>query len=534
MVVETEANAHPEAPTDDGRDHVFVHAVGLSSSLRASLYASLATRGVSARSAALDATPAGHLSGLLLAHEVDPAEQLELLEELPRRHPGLAVLLLGYAPGSPVAQAAAKLAGPVALLPADAEAGLVAEQLEELLVRRRAFLDRVRRLREDLGVCRPGACGHLRVLRGKLSTREERLRAAEDALARHRHAADVVQGLSEREQDPLEGVVGESPLMQRLCAELLRAAQSDCSVVLVGETGTGKDVAAAAIHAHSARKAGPFVVVNCAALPESLLESELFGHVRGAFTGATADRPGLMLQATGGTLFLDEIGDMPLPLQSKLLRVLQNRTVRPVGSDREVVVDVRLIAATHCDLEAAVGSGAFREDLYYRINVLRIAVPPLRRRGDDVVLLAQAFLRDCAKRHGKPARTLTATAAERLLAYDWPGNVRELRNCINRAVAMSDHEELRVEDLSERVRTYRDVSGLLEPTAQTPLPELATLGEIERTYILRVLERVAGNKSEAARLLGIGRKTLYRKLKHMEVNPDESRDRSPPLPDRSP
>jgi len=288
-------------------------------------------------------------------------------------------------------------------------------------------------------------------------------------------------------------------------------------VLLFGETGTGKDLAASALHRLSARQAASFVVVNCAALPETLLESELFGHVRGAFTGATTDRPGLLEEARGGTLFLDEIGDMPLALQSKLLRVLQHKTMRPLGSDREVPVDVRLIAATHCDLEAAVEAGTFRRDLYYRINVIQIDVPALRHRRDDVLLLANAFLRRCAEEQGREVHAISPGASERLLAYDWPGNVRELHNCIDRAVAMTDHDVVQVEDLTSNVSAFRDVSGLLGPTAEAPVPELATLEEIERAYILRVVERVGGNKTEAAKVLGIGRKTLYRKLQQMQV-----------------
>jgi two-component system response regulator HydG len=244
-------------------------------------------------------------------------------------------------------------------------------------------------------------------------------------------------------------------------------------------------------------------------VPEGLLESELFGHVRGAFTDARAAREGLFVAARGGTIFLDEVCDMPLALQAKLLRALQERAVRPVGVAVEVPFDARVITATNRDLEAAVEAGMVREDLYYRINVLHIDLPPLRARGGDVLLLAQCFLREIAVRTGKKVSGLTSRAAEQLLSYDWPGNVRELHNCIERACALTRTENVDLEDLPKKVRDYR--SGHVLIAGDDP-SELASLELVERKYILRVVEACKGNKSRAARVLGIGRKTLYRRL----------------------
>jgi two-component system response regulator HydG len=244
-------------------------------------------------------------------------------------------------------------------------------------------------------------------------------------------------------------------------------------------------------------------------LPLTLLESELFGHVRGAFTDARTERIGLFVQADGGTLFLDEIGDVPLELQPKLLRVLETSSVRPVGSNKERHVDVRVLTATNRDLEAAVEAGRFREDLVYRINVITIAVPPLRVRGTDILLLAQHFLARCARRSGKPVAGITEGAAAKLLEYAWPGNVRELRNAIERAVALTRYERIVVEDLPDKIRTYHTSHLLIGSENPT---ELVSMEEVERRYIHHVLTAVGGNKTLAARILGFDRKTLYRKL----------------------
>jgi transcriptional regulator with PAS, ATPase and Fis domain len=263
----------------------------------------------------------------------------------------------------------------------------------------------------------------------------------------------------------------------------------------------------------------PFVAVNCAALPAALLESELFGHVRGAFTDARRARPGLFVQAGGGTIFLDEIGEMPLEMQVKLLRALQERRVRPVGGDDEVPFAGRFLAATNRDLEADVAEHHFREDLYYRINVVQIAMPPLRARLGDLLPLAQHLIAKIVARTGTPMLGLSADAARVLLDYDWPGNVRELENCLERAVALARCEVLGVEDLPDRVRRYQPRSF----TVATNNPaELPTLQEMERRYILKVLEAVGDNKSAAARILGVDRRTLYRKLDAFEAEAEEA------------
>src|SRR5262249_31676130 len=252
-----------------------------------------------------------------------------------------------------------------------------------------------------------------------------------------------------------EEILGASSAMQKVFDLLARVAESDATVLITGESGTGKELVARALHARGRRREGPFVAVSCAAMPETLLESELFGHAKGAFTDAKSARTGLLAQASGGTVFLDEIGELPLGMQPKLLRALQERTVRPVGGSTEVPFDVRVIAATNRDIELAVEEKRFREDLYYRINVIHIELPPLRARGSDVLLLAQRFAMDSAVRAGKNVNGIAAATAEKLLAYSWPGNVRELQNCIERAVALTRYEQITVDDLPEKVRRYR-------------------------------------------------------------------------------
>lgn len=306
-----------------------------------------------------------------------------------------------------------------------------------------------------------------------------------------------------------DSLIGESNEMRQVFDLLSRVADADVSVLIGGESGTGKELVARSIHNRSIRKSGPFVAVNCAALPEALLESELFGHTRGAFTDARSTRRGLFQQAQGGTVFLDEIGDLPLSLQPRLLRVLQERKVRPVGSDTEVDIDVRVLAATNLDLEKAVTERQFREDLYYRLNVVQLRLPPLRARGNDVLLLAQHVLDQTAIRLSKRVQRLTPKVAERLLAYSWPGNVRELQNCIERAVALTAYDQIGVDDLPEKVRDYRPSQVLLISDHPS---DLLSMEEVERRYILRVLDVVSGNKSLAAQILGFDRRTLYRKL----------------------
>jgi two-component system response regulator HydG len=314
-----------------------------------------------------------------------------------------------------------------------------------------------------------------------------------------------------------EELLGQSQPMQRLYAMLERAAETNASVLISGESGTGKEVVARSLHRRSRRKDGPFVAINCAALPEALLESELFGHVKGAFTDAKVARSGLFVKASGGTLLLDEIGEMPLALQPKLLRALQERRVRPVGGDSEVPFDVRVVAATNRNLEALVDDKSFREDLFYRINVIHVEVPALRERGADVLLLAQHFVDHFSAQLEKPVTGLSQDATERLLAYDWPGNVRELQNCIERAVALTRGPELSAADLPDKVASYRRSHLLVVSNAPS---ELVRMEEVERRYVLRVLEAVGGNKKEAARVLGFDRKTLYRKLERYGLGVD--------------
>jgi len=304
-------------------------------------------------------------------------------------------------------------------------------------------------------------------------------------------------------------LIGESPTMSELYRLLERVAESSAPVLITGESGTGKELVAHAIHAAGERAQGPFVAVNCAAMPAALLESELFGHEKGAFTDARTAKAGLFVAANGGTILLDEIGEMPLEMQPKLLRALQERCVRPVGSTREVAFDARIIAATNRNIETMVEERAFREDLYFRINVLQVEIPPLRSRGGDVLVLARHFLDRIAGRVQKRIVGFSPEAAQKLIAYTWPGNVRELENCIERAVALASFDHIAVGDLPEKVRAFRSTQLVLSSEDPTTL---TTLDELERRYVARVLESVAGNKAAAARILGIERKTLYRML----------------------
>jgi len=285
------------------------------------------------------------------------------------------------------------------------------------------------------------------------------------------------------------------------------AAPTDANVLVVGENGTGKELMAAAVHEHSLRHDGPFIRLNCAAIPADLLESELFGHRRGAFTGATADRKGLLEVAQGGTVLFDEIGEMPLPLQVKLLRVLQEREFRPVGSTASLRADVRVLCATNLDPDEAVRRGTLREDLFFRLNTIVLSLPPLREREGDIPLLAGRFVAHFAARHQRPVDTLEPAALRALERHTWPGNVRELEHVIERAVILCNGHEIRLEDLPEEVR---HPGTALKTTA---LPIGQSLEEIERIAILQTLERTRGNKRAAAAMLGIHRPTLYNKLR---------------------
>ncbi|MEO7329741.1 MAG: sigma-54 dependent transcriptional regulator [Minicystis sp.] len=308
-------------------------------------------------------------------------------------------------------------------------------------------------------------------------------------------------------------LLGESSAMRRVFDLVGRVADSDASVLIMGESGTGKELIARAVHQQSPRSKGPFLTVDCAAMSASLLESELFGHTRGAFTDAKTARVGLFEQANGGTLFLDEIGEMPLEMQPKLLRALQERKVRPVGGNVEVSFDVRVVSATNRDLEVRVDEKLFREDLFYRINVVRVDAPSLRERGGDVLLLAQHFVERFAARSGKAVRGIHALAAEKLISYEWPGNVRELENCMERAVALLRFDEVTVDDLPEKLRQYRADRLIF---ATDDLGAVLTIDELERRYVQRVLALVNGNKSRAAILLGLDRRTLYRRIDRYE------------------
>jgi two-component system, NtrC family, response regulator AtoC len=333
---------------------------------------------------------------------------------------------------------------------------------------------------------------------------------------RHRQLREEVKRLRQAVKPPegLEDMIGSSAPMQRVYDLINRVAMTETTVLITGESGTGKELIARALHKGSERREGAFVPINTAAMPETLLESELFGHARGAFTDAKTSRQGLFIRASGGTLFLDEIGEMPMGMQAKLLRALQERTVRPVGGDAEIPFDTRVVAATNKDLETEVEQHHFREDLYYRINVVRIHVPPLRSRGSDVLALAQHFLERFAIRNRTPVVGLSSAAAEKLLGYPWPGNVRELQNCIERAVALARFDKIGIDDLPEKIRDFQSSRVIVETQDPT---ELLPMDEVERRYILRVLEAVGGNKTLAAQVLGFDRRTLYRKLERYDA-----------------
>jgi len=301
------------------------------------------------------------------------------------------------------------------------------------------------------------------------------------------------------------GLIGISPKMQRVYKVIEKVSQHNYPVLILGESGTGKELVARSIHFSGTRQGKPFVPVDCAGLVPTLIESELFGYVKGAFTGAHQSRPGLLEAADGGTVFLDEIGELPVDMQAKLLRALQEREIRPVGSTNRVRIDVRVVAATHRDLESAIRTGGFRQDLYFRLNVVQLKLPPLRERKGDIPLLVTVFLEKFADPQ-QPPHTISEDAMRRLVAYDWPGNVRELENAIERAVALGSGPILHLADLPTNLQHG---SGESLPDTDEVIP----LDELERRAILRALRETGGDKLAAARLLGIGKTTLYRKLK---------------------
>ena len=330
------------------------------------------------------------------------------------------------------------------------------------------------------------------------------------------HAAittELAKYRSQSTDDTSLGLVGESRAMGQLRSEIRQVARSQAAVLINGESGTGKELVARAIHQVSDRKDRPFIPVNCAGIPHELMESEFFGHEAGAFTGAKTARRGLFAEADGGTLLLDEIGEMPLALQAKLLRVLQENTIKPVGADQEEKVDVRIVAATHQDLVKCVGQGSFREDLYYRLETLTLVVPPLRERDDDVDLLAMHFLQESAKRHNRGFVQLSEVAASMLADYPFPGNIRELSSAIERAVTFCNGELVLPEHLPARIRKRQTAFADARPELPSAnLAEWPTLDQVQQEYVGRVINACEGNKRRAAQILGVNRRTLYRWL----------------------
>ena len=330
-------------------------------------------------------------------------------------------------------------------------------------------------------------------------------RALEEENRRLRRAVDRTKSLGD--------LIGESPAMREIFALIRKIASNRSSVLITGESGTGKEVVARTIHYHGNRASHPFVPINCTAIPEGLLESELFGHVRGAFTGAHASKQGLFEKANAGTLFLDEIGDLGLVLQGKLLRVLQDREIRPVGGTQPVRVDVRIVSATNKDLVEEMKAGRFREDLFYRLNVIPIQIPPLRERPEDIPALVEAFTR----RHDEgQSRRVSPAALEQLMVREWKGNARELENAIERALALSDNQVIDVDDLPLEVQNGEQSVDRTEQMLESAAARRMPLRELEDLYTERILELTGGNKVQAARILGIDRKTLYRRAERSE------------------
>lgn len=322
--------------------------------------------------------------------------------------------------------------------------------------------------------------------------------------------ADLNRRLDER--FGFEGVVGSSPQMNDVIDRLKRIAPTDASVLIQGATGTGKELVAQAIHQNSPRKKRPFVALNCAALSEHILESELFGHVRGAFTDASTDRVGKFEYAHGGTLFLDEVGDMPLATQIKLLRVLESGEITRVGSNDAIKVNVRILSATNRNLEDVIAAGTFRSDLYHRLKVVTVALPRLTERNQDIPLLIEHFIKQFTKRHNKQIKSMSTAARRRLIAFDWPGNVRQLRNVIESMVVVDYDGVLDMDDLPSELSAAAEP---VAPPASSNLGQLVgkPLTDVERLFIAETLQATGGNREEAARMLGIGERTLYRKIK---------------------
>ncbi len=349
---------------------------------------------------------------------------------------------------------------------------------------------------------KPLDVGELRTVAAKVSERQR--------LARTN--IDLQRQLNER--FGFEGVIGNSPQMHAIIARLRQIAPTSASVLITGESGTGKELVAKALHNNSPRRYKPFVPLNCAALSENILESELFGHIRGAFTGADRERKGWFEHANGGTLFLDEVGDIPLSTQVKLLRALESGEIVRVGTNEAIKVNVRLISATNRDLAESIANGSFRQDLFHRLKVVSVKLPPLRTRREDIPLLIDFFAKEFAASHGKSIASITPAARKALMNYPWPGNVRELKNTIESMVVMDYDGVLDVDDLTEDVQAASTSGPGTEPSSNAGAQLVGLpLDAIEKHFIRATLERAGGNREEAARILGIGERTLYRKLK---------------------
>lgn len=383
--------------------------------------------------------------------------------------------------------------------------------------------------------------GEAQVIEGDILSRDRRKIAMQFTLTPLRNQEGEVAGLMmvlddltafttaagmDADMDETETIVGQSPKMREVFELIPLMARTEASVLITGETGTGKDKVAEAIHKRSSRAAKPFIKINCGALPEPLLESELFGYVKGAFTGAIKDKPGMFRLAQGGTLFLTEIGDMPLPLQVKLLSVLDDREFFPLGGEKKIQVDVRIIAATHRPLKEQVAAGLFREDLFYRLNVLHLHLPPLRERETDSRFLINHFLRLFAERTGSGIKTFSAGAVDELMRYAFPGNIRELRNIVEYCVNICQSRQIEIEHLPKYLFARLDGARPEEQASKAPdlprqitkTPPPATSGKdwhtIERDLIIETMTKTGGNRAKAAQMLGWGRTTLWRKLKH--------------------
>ncbi|MGH7823700.1 MAG: sigma-54-dependent transcriptional regulator [Candidatus Binatia bacterium] len=338
---------------------------------------------------------------------------------------------------------------------------------------------------------------------------DELLIHVQRSLEQHQLRRELVKLRAEtRNRYQFQNIVGHSEKMKKIFDTVAHISDVPANVLILGESGTGKEMIAHALHAHSSRSAGPFVAVNCAAIPETLLESELFGYTRGAFTDAKKDRAGLFQEASGGVLFLDEIGEIPVNLQAKLLRVLEDKEVRPLGSNKAEKVDVRLVSASNRNLEQWVREGRFRQDLYYRLNVIRIELPPLRERAEDIPILVEHFIQQFAAKARRHVSGTQKDALAALMNYQWPGNVRELEHVIERAVLLGKEATIGLDDLPQLLSS----SANNRPQFNKAVAKGYTLRDLEKEYIRRVLEQTNGNKTEAAKILGVDRTTLYRKL----------------------